>query len=117
MNIWLLRSCFRRLMRDRAHGSMTLPWNRRITSPNQKIEIGAAVSLHDVVVVELGIASLGRSLRWFPCFSSSFNFGLGNVEIKRAGRNVKIDHVAVRDDAQRASGRGFGGDVQDYGAI
>ena len=96
---------------------MTLPRNIGIAPADQKIEIGAAVGLHHVLAVKLCITSLGRKLLRFPRFLSSFDFGFGNVEIKRPVANIKIDHVTVLDDAKRASGRGLGGDMQDYGAI
>src|SRR6266576_1238647 len=96
---------------------MTFTGNGSAAAANQEIEISAAVGLHNVVAVKLGIASFGGRLRRFPRCQSFLNFGVRNAQIKFPHGNVEIDHVAVLYDRKYAPSRSFRSDGQHYSSV
>src|SRR5215472_12048902 len=96
---------------------MTLPGHAGATSAYEEIQIGSAVGLQHVVMIELIVTSWQGRLRRLPPGAAAFDLRIGNVEVQAARGYIQFDRVSVSDEGQNSAGCGFGGNVQHYGSI
>src|SRR5205807_2135852 len=83
----------------------------------EEIEVAALVGLENVLEVEpavaAGVGGGGRA----PLGATAGQLAFGHVQGEAATGDVQLDLVAVADEGERAADGGFGGDVQDDGAV
>src|SRR5215472_14058005 len=92
--------------------SMTLARHGGAAFAYEEIQIGAAVGLQHVVVIELIVTSLQRRLRRLPFCAATLDLRIADVEMQPACGHVQFDRVSALDQGQNSAGCGFGGNVQ-----
>src|SRR5262245_21258758 len=97
--------------------SMAGLWNTSATGAYKEIEIHAAVSLQDVVIVEPAVAATRRWLWRLPSLAPARDLRLRHVEMKPPSGYVELDRVSILNYRQHSAGRRFGRNMQDHRAI
>jgi len=61
----------------------------------EKIQIGAAIGLQHVVVIELIITASKNRLWWLPFSATALDLRVGYIQMKPPGSHVEFDYVST----------------------
>ena len=92
-------------------------WHADAAAANKEIQIGSAIGLHYMLVIQLVIAAVGWGRRLIPPRTSPFNFGFADIEVKTSCAYIEIDRVSILNKRECPSRRGFRRYMQNDGAI
>src|SRR3954468_24084399 len=91
--------------------------DRRAEIGLEEVEVAAVIGLLDVLGEHPAIAALEAALGLLPGGAALFELGLRHIEIDGAGGDVEADAIAIPHQGQRPADIGFGGNVQNAGAV
>src|SRR4051812_44614327 len=91
--------------------------DRRAEIGLEEVEVAAVIGLLDVLGEHPAIAALEAAFGLLPGGAALVELGLRHIEIDGAGSDIERDAVAVPHQRQRSADIGFGGYVQNAGAV
>src|ERR1700687_4534013 len=90
--------------------SVTIPRHTGAASTHQEIQIGAAIGLQDMFVIQFVVAPLENSPWRFPSSTPPRHLGLGHIQMQSPRRDIQLNHVSwlyKREGTARGSFRRY----------